>query len=253
MSVSGGVLLLITGIVTLRLALSGAYTSYVRVGFGPVLVVAAVVLMAIAVALLWRAFQTLEDRPEPAYAAAAADAVVHRHGLGGPSGHGHSGVPRVAWLLALPLLVAYFVAPPPLGAFAAEQAGESAQFSDSGNEYPPLEIGPDGVADVQISDVVRRSRYDADTLKGQPVRMVGFVVPQDHQRITLTRFVIACCAADGTPAQIDLALPSDQPAPARDSWIEVVAEYDRAGSDRPRFTLTQLREVAPPNDPYELW
>lgn len=202
------------------------------------------------------AFRSGDDEPAPAYAAAAADAAVQGHAAGDGHGHGHSGVPRVAWLLALPLLVAYLVTPPALGAFAAEQAGQTSQLADTGEAYPPLEVGPDGLADLPISEAVRRSLYHpTGSLEHTPVRMVGFVLPQDNGRVLLTRFVIACCAADGTPAQVDLQLPQGQPTPARDTWLEVVATHDTTTPgepDRPRFTATSVREIPAPEDPYEL-
>lgn len=258
MTFAGGALLLVTGIVTLRLALSGTYTAYVRVGFGPVLVAAGAVLVAIALPSLARAVRGVDEEAEQGYDDAALvldDGDPEGHGHDRCHGHGHH-VPRVAWLLVLPLLVAYFVAPPALGAFAAEQSAQSGQVADAGEEYPPLDVGPDGIADAQISDVVRRFLYDRDgSLGGVPVRMVGFVVPQDDGRVFLTRFVIACCAADGTPVQVELVLPSGQPVPARDVWVEVVAQHDGTPpgqSGRLRFLVSGLREVGAPEDPYEV-
>lgn len=257
MSPAGAVLLLLTGVVTLRLTLSGAYTAYVRGGFGPVLLLAGAVLVGISLPLLWRVLRGTDQEEAPVYAAADADAVVHglTPGSDAAAEHAH-GMPRVAWLLALPLLVAYLVAPPSLGAFAADQAGTASRLADTGTDYPPLEVGPDGVADAQISEVVRRALYDAEgSLEGTPVRLVGFVVPQDDGRVLLTRFVIACCAADGTPAQVDLALPPGDPVPERDSWVEVTATYDAGNPgapDQPRFTASTVTPIAAPEDPYEI-
>jgi uncharacterized repeat protein (TIGR03943 family) len=215
------------------------------------------VLIGISLPLLWRVLRGTDQEEAPVYAAADADAVVHglEPGSEAAAEHAH-GMPRVAWLLALPLLVAYLVAPPALGAFAADQAGGTSRLADAGDGYPPLEVGADGVAEAQISDVVRRSLYDAEgSLDDVPVRLVGFVVPQEDGRVLLTRFVIACCAADGTPAQVDLELPPGEPIPERDAWVEVVATYesDNPGApDRPRFTASSITPIATPEDPYEI-
>ncbi len=71
----------------------------------------------------------------------------------------------------------------------------------------------------------------------------------------LTRFVIRCCAADGTPAQVRLALPPGSPELAADQWVEVVMSY--RGTDvpdpyAPSFVAESVRTVGAPEDPYEV-
>lgn len=241
MNAVGPLLLLATGAVTLRLTLSGAYTSYVRVGMSWLLVPAALVLLALGLAGVWRLLRS----PVPA----------HRPGHGGSrkDAHDHGSAPGVALLLLLPLLVAYVVSPPSLGAFSA--ARSSTALADDGRRFAPLEIGGDGVADLEVAEAVRRARADRGaTLTGRPVRFTGFVVPAadgSAGRFLLTRFVIRCCAADGTPAQLDVALPAGTPDLTADAWVEVVATYEAGGDGPPRFSAASARQVQEPDDPYE--
>ncbi len=243
----GPLLVLLTGVVTLRLAVTGAYTAYVRVGMFWVLVVAGLLLALLGVCGLWRLRATAGGPDDDAHDDAHDDASGH--------GHAHSGTPGVAFLLLLPLAVAYLVAPPSLGAFSAARSAGST-LPDERTGYAPLPVGDDGVADVELAETVRRALYDeAATLQGTRVRTTGFVVPADEQgSVLLTRFVIRCCAADGTPAQIDLDLPPGTPALPADQWVEVVMTYDGDGataSGPPRFVAESVRPVGVPDDPYE--
>lgn len=243
----GPLLVLLTGVVTLRLALTGAYTSYVRVGMLWALVASGALLTYLGLAGLWRLRAQPQDQGD--------------HGHAGD--HGHERAPRVALLLLLPLVVAYVVAPPSLGAYSARLSGGAALAGER-TGYAPLPTGEDGVADADLSDTVRRALYDdAATLDGTRVRVVGFVVPTaeppggaaaaGRPRVLLTRFVIRCCAADGTPAQVDVALPPGAAAPAADQWLEVVMTYagDGPREAAPRSTAESARPVPPPADPYE--
>jgi uncharacterized repeat protein (TIGR03943 family) len=261
------VLVLLTGVVTLRLAVTGAYTAYVRVGMFWVLVATGALLVLLGVSGLWR----LRTPPGP-----EGDDGEHgtsEHGTGEPGisehgtsghgigehGHSHAGAPAVSLLLLLPLLVAYVVAPASLGAYSAQMSA-GATLPEQRSGFAPLEPGADGVVDVRLAETVRRSVHDGASMQGARLRVVGFVVPSGAggpgpaQRVLLTRFVIRCCAADGTPAQVDLALPPGGPALAADQWVEVVMtpadDTARAGGVA-RFTAESVRVVDPPDDPYE--
>lgn len=238
------VLLLLTGAVTLRLTLTGAYTSYVRVGMFWLLIVSGVLLTYLGLAALWRLYGSTAAHAGPD----DDDDGGHGHG------HAHAGVPGVAFLLLLPMLVAYAVAPPSLGAFSAQQAAGSV-LPDERRGFAALTPGPDGVSDLKLGEAVRRALYDeAQSLSGQRVRLVGFVVPGEQAgTVLLTRFVIRCCAADGTPAQVELAMPPAAGPLPDDTWVEVVAGFQGAtDGEPPRFVAESVRQVGPPDDPYEV-
>jgi uncharacterized repeat protein (TIGR03943 family) len=240
---AGPALLLLTGVVVLRLTLGGAYTDYVRPGMVWLLLPAGLLLSGLGAAGLWR---VVAPAAEDDVDAAVGD-DEHEHA--------HHGVPGISALLLLPLVVAYAVAPPALGAFSAERAA-GAELAPSRDGYAELAVGGDGVADAALSDVVRRAAWDGERALGStPVRVTGFVVPDEGTgRVLLTRFVIRCCAADGTPAQLDVTLPPGTPPLPADAWLEAVVRYDGPGPDGSgpaRFTADSVREVAPPADPYE--
>ena len=247
----GPLLVLLTGVVTLRLALTGAYTAYVRVGMFWVLIASGVLLALLGLSGLWRLRAAADD----GHGGDGHGDDGHAHAADDGHGHAHSGAPGVAALLLLPLAVAYVVAPPSLGAFSAARSAGST-LPDERTGYAALPVGEDGVADVELAETVRRALYDeAETLAGTRVRTTGFVVPAEGEgSVLLTRFVIRCCAADGTPAQIDLDLPPGTPAPPADQWVEVVMTYDGDGataSGPPRFVAESVRPVPVPDDPYE--
>lgn len=93
----GPLLLLLTGVVTVRLAVTGAYTAYVRVGMFWVLVVSGVLLAVLGLAGLWQLRGPQADEADDA---------------GHDAEHDHAGPPGVAYLLLLPLVVAYVVSRP---------------------------------------------------------------------------------------------------------------------------------------------
>lgn len=120
--------------------------------------------------------------------------------------------------------------------------------------FAPLTVGADGVSDVGLAETVRRTAHDVETVQGHPLRVTGFVVPDEAGHVLLTRFVIRCCAADGTPAQVRLALPPGTPDPPADQWLEVVMSYEGTGApdpSAPGFVAESLRAVEEPDDPYE--
>ena len=245
----GPLVLLLTGVVTLRLAISGSYTAYVRVGMFWALVSSGALLAALGLLGLW---QLRGRRPERA----AEDGEHHGEDSGedgGHGGHAHAGPPGVAYLLLLPLVVAYAVAPPSLGAYSAELSAGSV-LPEVRAGFAPLEPGSDGVADVGLAEAVRRTSQDVSTVQDQPLRVTGFVVPDEPGHVLLTRFVIRCCAADGTPAQVRLALPPGTPELAADQWLEVVMTLEAARGPEdtaPAFVAESVRPVDVPDDPYE--
>ena len=245
----GPLVLLLTGVVTLRLAVSGSYTAYVRVGMFWALVGSGALLAALGLLGLW---QLRGGRTEHADADADARAgAADEHE--GAHAHAHAGPPGVAYLLLLPLLVAYAVAPPSLGAYSAELSAGSV-LPEVRTGFAPLEPGTDGVADVGLAEAVRRTSQDVTTVRDQPLRVTGFVVPDQAGEVLLTRFVIRCCAADGTPAQVRLTLPPGTPELPADQWLEVVMtlEAPRGPQDTaPAFVAQSVRPVDAPDDPYE--
>ncbi len=242
-----GALLLAVGGIAIRLGLTSAALNYVKPGIQPLLLVAGVFLVVLGAATVVRAFR---GKPDQLDMHGHAD-----HGHGHQPGHG----PAVAWLLTLPLLALLLIAPPPLGAFAAGRQSDR-PLANTGADFGPLPEPVDGVVPMRNSEYVFRALYDTDrSLEGHTIRLTGFVTPSDEEGIAfqLTRFTIACCAADGQA--INVAVRSDQPAPPVDTWIELDGKWvERPGhtlgeisQEPPIIQATAFREIPQPKVPYE--
>jgi putative membrane protein len=226
-----GVVLLLVGGSVLYASLTDLHLRYVKAGLRPLLLVAAAVLIATAVATLWRELRR-RGRREAA--------------------HGH-GEPRVSWLLVLPVLALMLAAPPALGSYAANRAGTGIQE-------------PAGFADLPAGDPVRltvldyatRAVYDRGrSLTGRQVRLTGFLATGPDGTPLLTRMFLSCCAADAQPVKVGLS--GRVPAGMKpDTWLEVVGTYtarqvedDVNGRPIPFLEVEQATRVSPPREQYE--
>ncbi len=242
-----GALLLAVGGIAIRLGVTDAALAYVKPSMQPLLTAAGILLAIIGVATVIRAFR---GRPDNLDIHGHAD-----HGHGHDPGHG----PAVAWLLVLPLLALLLIAPPPLGAFAANRqsnrplAATGATFGD----LPKPEA--DGAIRLTMSEYVYRALYDDQrSLQGKTVRLTGFVTRSDDPAAAfqLTRFRLACCAADGQA--VDVKVQTNQAAPPEDTWLELDGEWvPTPGQDgeltlaAPLIKAVAVRQIPPPAQPYE--
>lgn len=218
-------LLLALGAVAVRFGFSDAALAYLKPSFQPILLAAGVVLVLLG------GHGLLRGQPSPD---------------GGHAGHGES--PGVAWLLAVPLLVLLLIAPPALGSFAAGRQGPVATVSDSGFvELPPAR---EGAVDLGLRDFVTRAQQDPDrSLDGVPVRVVGFVVPDESgDGYLLSRFTVACCAADATAYTTRVVGDGDRTA---DTWVEITGRWEPGDGELPVLVADSVAVVPPPEEPYE--
>ncbi len=237
-------ILALLGGTLLKLAITGDYSRYVKVGVRPYLTVAAVVVLGVAGLTLWQALR-------------------HRHashddhdddGHGHDHGHGH-GRFDVAWLLVVPMLVLLVLAPPALGSYSASRSGTAlgaAQTSD----LPPL---PDGdPVHLSVLDYASRAVFDhGRSLGTRHVTLSGFVLPADGGGWYLTRMVITCCAADAQPIKVGLTGTVPGGLKAND-WIQVTGSYT-ARQDRdpvnaqaiPYLTVESSQSIPAPALQYE--
>lgn len=240
------ILLILLGGALLKIAFTGDYLRYVKpsqqlwvIGGGAVMV--ALGAIAIARDLL------------AARAAAAAEST----GDGCGAEHHHSA--RAAWLLMVPVLAVFLVAPPALGSDSVTRTQARAPQSSAARDaaaFPPLP--DDEVVPLAVSDFVARAGWDENgTLNGRTVSLSGFVV-QDGGSTRLARMVISCCAADAFPVTVHLANGGrgELARLEQDSWIEVTGQVvpgtaTRQNSYTPDFTLQSLRQIPTPQNPYE--
>ena len=270
--------MLAVGGIAVRLAVTGAALNYIRPIYVPLLGVAGALLVGLGGSALWRSLRrpdAARPQAEDAIAAASADhgtlalagaAAEDGHdgrGSDGPdghdgSGHGHDHArgPRVAWLLALPLFAVVLVAPPALGSFAANR--QSGVLQSTRTSYPPLPAPVDGAVPLQMGEYTVRALYDTEeSLRGARVRLTGFVSEILPDGYVLTRFALACCAADGTA--IDVVVRGDPRPRAIDGWLEVEGVWEpRPGHvqgdltlEPPLFEAETVTEIAQPAEPYE--
>jgi uncharacterized repeat protein (TIGR03943 family) len=171
-------------------------------------------------------------------------------------GHDHQHGGRWVWLLMLPVLAIFLVAPPALGADSVLRSGGRTAPSvvqQGSAAFPPLPRG--GVVPVSMSEFITRSVWDSShSLNGRTVALTGFVVHQNGVDY-VARLVITCCAADATPMKVALtgrqadALPDDQWVTAEGTVVPGSATV--ANEYTPTLTVTTLATTAAPADPYE--
>lgn len=257
-----GALLLAVGGVALRLGLTDAALAYVKPGLQPLLTISGLVLVLLGAVAVRRAFR--EPAGEPARAAggdldhAHVDAAGRAEVVDDGHGHGANG-PAVAWLLVLPLLALLLIAPPPLGAFAANRQSQ-APAVDTAVTYPPLPEPVGGAVELSFTEFTFRALYDEErSLEDATVRVTGFVSATDApEGYTLSRFTLSCCAADGRATSI-VAAGDPQPAPAVDAWVTLEGTWEprpavdgRQPFDQPPLLrVTSRQEVNAPSQPYE--
>ncbi|MEY2478342.1 MAG: hypothetical protein QOG87_3657 [Actinomycetota bacterium] len=230
-----GIVMAFIAMLMLRLSLTDEYLLFVKAAMRPWLITAGAVLALLAVTTFYR-------RP----------AATAEHG----DGHAHGG-PRLAFLLALPFAAVFVVTPAPLGAFAAARQTPRTPPPPSqtaGYVYPALLPPVNGAYEMGLTDFIARSLYDdKHQMAGKPIRLTGFVTPAlNGSGFRLTRFVISCCAADGTPVYVDVRTIR---SPAADTWVVVEGMWSPASSgaaaETPVLTAKSIRVIPQPSDPYE--
>lgn len=248
------VVLLLLGGALLKIALTGTYLRYVKPALQPWLICAGAVIVGLAVVSI--AVDITQRGRSMSRTGAAEPGPEHE-----ADAHGH-GTPKSPWLLLLPVLAIFLIAPPALGADSVDRSGGrtlAGQQQESAS-FAPLPAGETPL--LRMSDFATRVVWDkSGTLTGRTIRLSGFVV-QDRQtgQKMLARLVITCCAADAMPVKARLAAdPATQAtidALAPDEWVEVtgqaVPHSGRAKDDYvPSFAVTALRSLPAPADPYE--
>lgn len=217
-------MLLLLGVMVLRLAVGDQFLFYVAEAMRPWLVLAAVVLVVLGGFGLWDAY-------------ARSD-----HG-------GSEGGPRIAYLLLLPVLAVYLVAPAALGAFSAERSAPATPPATA--DLPALPRDP---AEITLREYVIRAVWDAGrTLRGREVRLTGFVTPNPAGGWWLSRMSMACCAADAQASRITVVGAADLPA---DTWVTVTGRWVEGGgladaNAVPLLEPIDVTVVSRPRNPYE--
>ncbi len=234
------ILLILLGGALVKIAVNGDYLRYVKPAQQPWIIAGG------AVMVLLGAVAVVRDL----LAARAKAGRDHDH----DDGHSHSA--RPAWLLLVPVLAVFLVAPPALGAdsvIRTEARVPASAAAANAAAFPPLPAG--NVVPLSVNEFVSRAGWDkAGTLDGRTVALTGFVVHTEG-RTLLARLVISCCAADAFPVTVRLT-GTDAARYASDAWIQVTGQVvpgtaTQANSYTPDFTAASVATVPTPKDPYE--
>lgn len=226
-------LLLLIGVSTAIITLTGTFTRYVKPTVLPYLAVTSGLLILLALVSI------------------VADI---RHGGNEVHVHpDHSHRRGTTWLLLIPIALLGFVVPPPIRPQAASVAAVSTDVLRQA--FPPLPDGP--APEVSLPDVLVRIAQDsAGTLDGRRITVAGFTM-RNGEHTDLARVVIICCAADAQLASIHLSGPAaaDAARYPENTWIKVEGVIPTGQSDSSRRTIptmTALRVVRtdPPKHPY---
>jgi uncharacterized repeat protein (TIGR03943 family) len=238
-SAAGGTISLLVGAVLLRLSLTGTYQRYVRVGMGPWLTLAGLVVIGLGLATLVRAL-----RAQRAPAGDGDDGDGDGHG----DFHDHDHGDRVGWLLLAPIAALLLVAPPTLGSYGVDR-GAAVDVRAGASTFDPLPAA-DAPAPMTLLEFNQRALdHDGDSFDGRTVQLTGFVADQETP-FRLARYQIACCAVDAAPVVVRI-VGTVGATPARDQWVTVTGTFEGLDDDVPELSATSIVEVPPPEDPYE--
>ncbi|WP_238334857.1 TIGR03943 family putative permease subunit [Kribbella amoyensis] len=228
-----GLVIVFVGAATVQLAISDTYLRYVKPNMRWMLLAAGIILIALAVVDVFA-----DTRRKP-----VAD-----------DGHGHHGLPRAAWLLLIPVFALLVVDPPALGADAAQRQSPVAAKPVAPKDQSWL--ANSAQSDVPVALAVRDyavwAVWESDRMKGRNFQLTGFVTPGKDGAWYVSRIGLTCCVADGTAFMVEAR---GQTAPPKNQWVTVTGEWaeptKRVDGDVAALTVTEIRPVTAPANPYE--
>lgn len=180
---SENAMLLLIGVATAMITVTGAFTRYVKSGLQPWLYLTAAVLIGLALVAI------IGDIRRQAAGDQHAD-------------HSHAHADRAVWLLFVPIVVLIFVTPPALRPQASVPSISPASADAIRRPFPPLP--PGRAPEVSVPDLMIRGVQDsAGTLDGRLITVIGFTL-RDGEAVDLGRFSVLCCAADARLAKVRL-------------------------------------------------
>jgi uncharacterized repeat protein (TIGR03943 family) len=241
------VMVLLGGAV-LRISIDGTYLRYVKPGFQIFLLVAGAIVLVLGLLSAW--FDGLLRR-SPVAAGGGSHDAGHEHAVHDDGhGHGASG-PRAAWLLLLPVLAIFLVAPPALGAYSANRTTFVGQPSSGFEALPASDP-----VDLAVRDYVARAVWDGGaTLQDRRVALTGFAVEREDGGWDLARLALSCCAADALASRVR-PVGDDVPVVEADQWVRVVGTWTEGGGLEdpravPNLNVESVELIEEPREPYE--
>jgi uncharacterized repeat protein (TIGR03943 family) len=237
-------ILLLVGISVGTIAVSGAFTRYVKPGLLPWLIASAVLLIVLALVAIIGDIRRGGPRTDLTHDETGDHTEAHSHRAG------------IVWLLIVPVLILIFVTPPALRPSAAAPSVTTVSNNDVvfKEALPPL---PPGEApEVSLPELLMREFHDsAGSLTNRPITVIGFVL-NEKQGVDLGRIVIICCAADAQLARIHLGGPAVAQAAALpdNTWLRVVGKVTPPPPNSariPTLQATAVTRIDAPANPYD--
>lgn len=131
-------------------------------------------------------------------------------------------------------------------------------FADLARQRPADDTASESLSFVlppaqrSLTDWVRllRQQPDPQLHAGDPVRISGFVLPVPGQPPQLARLLVRCCLADATPVGLPVRWPSSAPPPAADTWLAIEGRM-QADGDNLVVVPERIRPIPRPARPLE--
>ena len=160
---------------------------------------------------------------------------------------------REAWIMGLMVVPIVLVLAAPPATLGTYSAGKRSDFAGTGFAASAAEIGEGELTlvDVAAGQTTPEGEQALAARAGETVTFVGFVVRRDDtpaDEILLTRYVVSCCAADATVAQVRVvSVTPGEFAP--EDWVEVTGPIYPLGREV-IVDAQQVVEVDRPERPY---
>jgi uncharacterized repeat protein (TIGR03943 family) len=180
---------------------------------------------------------------------------AHQQG-GQHDAHTHKPVPFNLWIMAIPFLIGILIPAKPLDSTAVSAKGlttTSALISSNSSSHP-FETESE---QRNVLDWVKLFYFEKDLgpYIGQKASVIGFVyfdssLPKGQ--FFVSRFILACCAADAYAVGMIVKPPAGITVKA-DDWVQVKGLIDVASFDEhnsPLILADAITPVAQPDQPY---
>jgi uncharacterized repeat protein (TIGR03943 family) len=160
--------------------------------------------------------------------------------------------PRNAWMLGaitVPVVLILALPPTTLGTYSV---GKRATFGGSAIGATARDVtGPLDFVDIGAAQSFPAAMRQLEARAGEPITLEGFVTreasaPPDE--ILLTRYIVTCCVADATIAQVRIVgmPPGDYP---NDEWLQVTGAVYPVGREV-LVAASTATQIPVPDQPY---
>jgi uncharacterized repeat protein (TIGR03943 family) len=157
--------------------------------------------------------------------------------------------------LTLILLLALALPPRPLSSATALARGLSTDLAVVNGQMQTFGLKPE---DRTLLDWVKLFNYNPEpqAYVGQKVALEGFIVLDEslpESTFMITRFSMACCAADARPIALPVHFDSQKFTPLQDDWVYLEGHMEETtlnGQRRAWIQLDFLESRPVPLDPY---